>query len=579
MYQTLHFGARTVTAMCWAARAWSVAAATTLLVLALRVGPPENPEGAGIERTFQYALLAVTLVGVVAAWRWPVAGGIMLTISAVALGVLATVEYRQQTTLLLCLAFLLPAVLFLVGGRQTVSLRRLTLTTVAVGILLAAGGVSAARVRDYYYGPTHPRSTLRAVPVDIVQWIWSGGVTADSAVVAARLARDSDAVRLLVATTPDLTGATGVAPDPAGPAADQVVRFSLAGLAPATRYYYALEAGGRIDRPRQGQFTTFGAGPRSFRFAFSSCASTGSNGRVYDAIRELDPAFFLVTGDLHYDNISANDPNRYLQAFDAIHAAPAQAALYRGIPLVSMWDDHDFGGNSSDRTAPSRTAARTAYRAYLPHYPLPAGDGDAPIYQAFTVGRVRFIMTDSRSERTPVTEADGPEKSMLGAAQKAWFKQELLAARDRYPLIVWVSSVPWIGAAGAGDAWGGYATERRELADFIAEHTIGGLAILSGDAHMLAIDDGANSDYASNGGAAVPVFQAASLDRRGSTKGGPYSIAPHPGGGQFGLMTVADDGGARITVTWSGRTWSGEEVMTYQFTVSAPTAAAARPAP
>src|SRR5260370_17549037 len=37
---------------------------------------------------------------------------------------------------------------------------------------------------------------------------------------------------------------------------------------------------------------------------------------------------------------------------------------------------------------------------------------------------------------------------MMGANQNAWFKELLLAARDKYPLICWVSSVPWIGEAG-----------------------------------------------------------------------------------------------------------------------------------
>lgn len=36
------------------------------------------------------------------------------------------------------------------------------------------------------------------------------------------------------------------------------------------------------------------------------------------------------------------------------------------------------------------------YQKYFPHYPLPAGQGNVPIYQAFTVGRIRIIMTDLR---------------------------------------------------------------------------------------------------------------------------------------------------------------------------------------
>ena len=159
---------------------------------------------------------------------------------------------------------------------------------------------------------------------------------------------------------------------------------------------------------------------------------------------------------------------------------------------------------------------------------------------------------------------------MLGAAQKEWLKAELLAAKGRYPLIVWVNPDPWIDAAGPGkDTWGGYDTERREIADFIAENGIDGLLMLSGDAHMLAIDDGTNSDYSTSGSAAFPVFHAAPLDKHGHVKGGPYSEGTYPGSGQFGLVTVNDTGGAEIEVILSGRNWETEEIVGYSFTVPA----------
>jgi hypothetical protein len=83
---------------------------------------------------------------------------------------------------------------------------------------------------------------------------------------------------------------------------------------------------------------------------------------------------------------------------------------------------------------------------------------------------------------------------------------------------------------------------------------------------MVAIDDGTNSDFSSEGGAGFPVLQAAALDRPGTEKGGPYSHGAHPGGGQFGLIDVVDDGRS-IEVTLSGRTWEGEELASLRFTV------------
>jgi hypothetical protein len=129
--------------------------------------------------------------------------------------------------------------------------------------------------------------------------------------------------------------------------------------------------------------------------------------------------------------------------------------------------------------------------------------------------------------------------------------------------------VPWIARDSAGgDDWGGFATERREIADFIADNGIANLMLLAGDAHMVGIDDGSNADYSTNGGAGFPVMHAAALDRPGSVKGGPYSEGAYPGAGQYGLATFRDDGES-MTVELRGRNWLGEDIVTYSFVVPA----------
>jgi hypothetical protein len=73
------------------------------------------------------------------------------------------------------------------------------------------------------------------------------------------------------------------------------------------------------------------------------------------------------------------------------------------------------------------------------------------------------------------------------------------------------------------DHWSVFATERREIADCVRSNHISGVCILHGDSHMLAAEDGSNSDYATGGGAPIPVMCAAPLDQEPSLKRGPYS--------------------------------------------------------
>jgi hypothetical protein len=199
-----------------------------------------------------------------------------------------------------------------------------------------------------------------------------------------------------------------------------------------------------------------------------------------------------------------------------------------------------------------RDTARSVFKERVPHYPLGATGGT--VAQAFTVGRVRFIMTDLRSAAMTATLKESATKSKMGTGQKAWFKQELINARDNgFPLIVWVCPDPWIGAAKLGDdGWASYATERTEIANFIRDNRVSNLTIVSGDMHGLAFDDGTNSDYATGGGAPLTVLQAAALTQEGSIKGGPYSSGAIPGSPQYGILEVYDNGGTSVACRFLG---------------------------
>jgi phosphodiesterase/alkaline phosphatase D-like protein/prolyl oligopeptidase PreP (S9A serine peptidase family) len=451
-----------------------------------------------------------------------------------------------------------------------------------------------------------------------VSWVergpWCGSVTHTSAVVKAKLARPGLAAKLLVSLGSQWNHAIPFGPELSDTNHHQLVAFSIGNLNPDSQYQYALEIDGRLDHTRSGQFRTFPApGQASFQFAFASCARTGSTRAVFEQIRKHRPLFFLHMGDFHYLNIQTNDIHRFRAAYDRVLASPQQMDLYREVPIIYMWDDHDYGGNSASRKSKTHEAARLAYDEYVPHYPFVRSRIEDPIYQSFSVGRVKFILTDLRSEREDPKKKDTPAKTMLGAQQKAWLKQELLSANGTYPLICWMTSVPWIGDVGKGpysslqtnvygyihqslsnlfvvkthqtgrrgapmsageeDHWSVFGNERREIADFIKANQIRGVCILHGDSHMLAADDGSNADYATGGGAPIPVMCGGPLDQVSSLKGGPYSqgvyrVNDSNDESGFGLITIQDSGD-RIRVNFSGRNQRDEEKVSLEFELPA----------
>ncbi len=432
-----------------------------------------------------------------------------------------------------------------------------------VAVLVVIGWVLWTVVAPRFL-PTHPGSSAEPLPDGPIEWVWSGGVTSTGAEVRLKTTAPPSTTRLAVATGPSLDEPTWVEPTTTG--SDGVLAFAADGLAPDTTYHYAAEIDGTLQRAAAGSFRTFPEGPASFLVAFGGCARTGSNGSVYDAIAELDPILFGVVGDLHYGDIDRDDPARFRSVLDRSLSSPAQSALHRSTPIAYVWDDHDFGANNSDRRSPSRPAAMSTYRDYVPSYEL-AGPSST-LHQAFTIGRVRFVITDGRAGRDPRSLPDDADKSMLGTEQRAWLERELVEAAATHELVVWVQPVPWVEEVDQGsDAWGGYSTERRELAQLLVTEGVTNLVMVSGDAHMVAIDDGSNTDFSGTGAGGFPLLHVAALDQVGSRKGGPYSHGRFPGGGRFGTIEVIDDG-ATVEVVLAGRTWDGETLAEYRFTVT-----------
>jgi phosphodiesterase/alkaline phosphatase D-like protein len=405
-------------------------------------------------------------------------------------------------------------------------------------------------------------STASATPVG---WAWTGGLTADSAVITARIDSSSPAgLRLgnsLMTIKPVLT-----APMEKG----LLHRFVLTGLKPDTSYSYRLvDASGAPLDEEERVFRTFPANgkPASFRFAVSSCARE-ANSPAFSAISHQAPRFFVHTGDFHYFNIGKNQVELFRKAYDHHLSSPRLRTMLASVPMMYIWDDHDFGPNDSNRNSPSREASLQNFRELVPHYPLTVAPRDpaASVDQVFTIGRVTFILSDLRSQRDP------ERLRMMNEAQDAWLRKQFLAARDAgSALIFWVTSVPWNGRATQADRWQGYPAHREEIASFLKENSLAGkVVILSGDAHMTAIDDGTNSDFAKGKGAPIRVFQAGPLANVGSYKGGPYTHgARYKTEGkkdylhQFGLVDVEDDG-KQIRVKWSGRQGAdgiGDEVL------------------
>lgn len=400
------------------------------------------------------------------------------------------------------------------------------------------------------------RSGGTAPPAGTAQKPRVGVVTDGSFTVAANFS-GAATVRLRASPRADLSSPTyssAVTPDAAG-----VAKAGVAGLDADTLYHYGWEINGANYGSANGSVKTFPQGGQGAGYTViaASCNRNATTFGVGDNIEAANPAMVVHLGDTNYRDTNSTDQAVYRSNYDAFVGITKVQNVVRKYPFVYLWSDHDFCGNASNAASTGKAAVRAAYKQYWPHYAL--RDQAAGIDQGpFQVGRVWWVPLDTRSYRDHWTVLTDATRTMLGAAQKQWLKDFCLAHPDE-PKVLMMDG-PWVGPAWEDDHWGAYRTERAELVDFFAANRIRNLAVLAGDSHSVASDDGRNSP----GG--IPVFQAGPYDQASSQRGGPYQNGPFPASGtavvqQYGRVDVEDPGGDQLTLTFRGRNLADADLI------------------
>jgi alkaline phosphatase D len=264
---------------------------------------------------------------------------------------------------------------------------------------------------------------------------------------------------------------------------DFCVTVRVNGLNAAATYYYRLRINGELDRyqPLPYRTRTAPRGRAGFRAAFGSCArlQIDTEQPIFTTAMALEPDLMFWLGDNIYAD--SPDPSAIADLYRRQREIESLRPLLRSVPSLAIWDDHDFAYNDSDRANPIREQSLALFKAYWanPSYGLPRTPG---IFFKYAYGGADFFFLDGRYYRDPSDGPDSPGKTMLGAEQKQWLKDELRASRA--PFKVLVSGGGFSRAERGGDTWAVYTHERDELFGFIRDNGIGGVFGISGDSHM-----------------------------------------------------------------------------------------------
>lgn len=289
-------------------------------------------------------------------------------------------------------------------------------------------------------------------------------------------------------TDPDFTNPTKSEAVTAEKANDYCITIPLKNLQPATRYYYRVLVNGGNDPYIKGYFPlsckTAPAPDAKAKFTvgFGSCARIQEDNvqPIWKVVAANRPDMFFWLGDNVYADTT--DPDILAEEYRRQREVAKLISLYRGIPHLAVWDDHDYMLNDHDRTNPYKEDALRVFKQYWPNmsYGLPDTPG---VFFQHTYGGVDFFFIDCRYHRDPNHAEDTTEKTFLGTKQLAWLKDGLQSSNAPFKVIV--SGSGWSVAKGSGgDSWASYLHERNGLFNFIRDEEISGVVLLSGDTHV-----------------------------------------------------------------------------------------------
>ncbi len=303
-------------------------------------------------------------------------------------------------------------------------------------------------------------------------------------------------VRVRYGTKPDLADAATTAWAEVTEATDFIHQFPLAGLKPDTAYHYETEttgADGRAHGAFRGQFKT-APKPESetnLRFCVMTCQGYPDRGHpeghsIYPAMLALAPAFTCLTGDLvYYDNDMprATSPRLARYHWERMFSLPRLVEFNRNVGTYWLKDDHDILNDDSwPGTEMGSLTFAEGQRIFRQQAPM----SDGPSYRTFRWGRdLQIWLSDGRDFRSPNKMKDGPDKTIWGKEQKAWFQRAVKESDATWRVLI--SPTPIVGPDRVGKndnhANAGYRHEGDELRAWLQANVPDNFFVICGDRH------------------------------------------------------------------------------------------------
>jgi alkaline phosphatase D len=240
----------------------------------------------------------------------------------------------------------------------------------------------------------------------------------------------------------------------------------------------------------EGGFRTAPAADDPRRIVFTAATCFGNDDqdspegfKIYGSMLKLDPDFFVNLGDVIYYDELAKTAELARYHWQRMYGWPGTVAFHRQVASFFIKDDHDTLRNDCWPTMDSPymheftfRQGQAIFREQVPMGPL--------TYRTRRFGQdLQVWFVEGRDFRMANNLADGPEKTIWGAAQKQWFKETVAASDATFHILF--TPTPLVGPDREqkrdNHANSGFRHEGNELRAFLA--SIPNSVSICGDRH------------------------------------------------------------------------------------------------
>jgi alkaline phosphatase D len=264
--------------------------------------------------------------------------------------------------------------------------------------------------------------------------------------------------------------------------------FQFSDLKPSSVFEVEVIIDGKPVRKKFFANTFSNDSISNFSFMLGSCAlwvpkalrwmHPGIEESIYRDMKKEKGDFMLWLGDyLYYLPKNYKSPVGMYKRQVLTRQHNLHMDFMRSRPQYSIWDDHEYGWNNSDKDFKFKKESLELHKLFWPN-PAFGTESNPGVYYSFSYNDADFFMTDGRYYRTIELI---PNAEMLGSEQLQWLMNELKKSKATFKFVAFGSQV--LNPVSTNESFYKYPEEYKKLMDFILKEKITGVIFLSGDRH------------------------------------------------------------------------------------------------